>query len=132
MAPRLTRMGSAWSCLLESALNATLYSQFGNTDESGLCRLRTEKSIEMGPVKWLMFPTSGELGTPRKAAFVVVFQHFWFGVQMESRRVNVNANEKKESMFGYLNKEVWNWNWICDYGLFHTLKNWIHLGVTKQ
>lgn len=53
-----------------------------------------------------MFPTSGELETPRQAAFVVVFQHFWFGFQMESRRVDVNANEKKESicMFGYLKK----------------------------
>lgn len=53
-----------------------------------------------------MFPTSGELETPRQAAFVVVFQHFWFGFQMESRRVDVNANEKEESicMFGYLKK----------------------------
>lgn len=53
-----------------------------------------------------MFPTSGELESPRKAAFVVVSQHFWFGVQMESRREDVDANEKKESvcMFGYLEK----------------------------
>lgn len=86
----------------------------------------------MGPVKWLMFPTSGELETPRKAAFVVVFQHFCFWSQMESRRVDVNANEKKESicMFGYLkkvqffvNKEVWSWNWLCDHGLSRALKN---------
>lgn len=49
-----------------------------------------------------MLPTSRDLETPRKAAFLVVAQHFWFWFQLESRRADIKANEKEK-----LNLYVW-------------------------
>ena len=59
---KLNRVRPMWSCLLESILKGTLYSQFRNTSESpGFVEFGLENLVRQGPVKWLMLPISGEL-----------------------------------------------------------------------